>query len=125
MRRAQHGQPPREPAIEQLARNHRRLDGFADTDIVGDQQPYRRLPQRHDQGDELVRPGHHRNAAERAERPRAGAQAQARRIEQGHDAGRVAAGGGFGISESRQADALTFEGQKETDLLSLRRRQRP
>jgi hypothetical protein len=36
MRRAQHGQPPRQPAIEQLARDHRRLDRLADPDIIGD-----------------------------------------------------------------------------------------
>jgi hypothetical protein len=36
VRRAQHGQASREPAIEQLARDHRRLDRFADADIIGD-----------------------------------------------------------------------------------------
>jgi hypothetical protein len=44
MRRTQHGEAPCEPAIEQLAREHRRLDRLADAYIGGDQQPHRRLP---------------------------------------------------------------------------------
>ena len=51
--------------------------------------------------------------------------AEASRVEQGHDPGRVAAAHRLGIDEARRANALAFEGQKKADLAALCRRQRP
>jgi len=120
---AQHGESTGETAIEQFARDHSRFYGLADSDIVRDQQPHRRLPQGHDQRYELIRPRYDRDAAEGAKRPRAGAQAQTRRIEEGHDPGRVTAAHRLGIDEPRQPHPVAFEGQKQSDLVALRRRQ--
>jgi hypothetical protein len=44
VRRAEDAEPAGKTAIEQLARDHCRLDRLADADVVGDQQPHRRLP---------------------------------------------------------------------------------
>ena len=57
MGRAEDAKAPGETAIEQLARDHRRLDRLADADIVGDQEAHRRLPQCHDKRHELIGPG--------------------------------------------------------------------
>jgi hypothetical protein len=130
MRRAQHGKPPGEPAIEHFAGDHRRLDRLADADIVGDQKPHRRLPQRHDQRHELVRPRNDGDMPERAERSGTRTQAQPSRVEQSHDAGGIAAArprlcGDLGIGESREPNALAFERQEQADLFVLRDCQRP
>jgi hypothetical protein len=61
---------------------------------------------------------------ERVERPRARTQAQPSRIEQSHDAGRIAAALRLRVGESCEPDALAFERQKQTDLIALRDRQR-
>jgi hypothetical protein len=130
MRRAQHREPSGKAPVEHFARDHRRLDRLADADIVGDQEPHRRLPQRHDQRHELIRTRHDGNVPERAERPRPGTQAQPWRIEQGHDAGRVATAGPRlrgdpGVGELRKPDTFAFERQKQADLIALRDCQRP
>jgi hypothetical protein len=122
---AQHGESTGETAIEQFTRDHSRFNRLAHADIVRDQQPHRRLPQGHDQRHELIRPWYDRDAAEGAKRPRAGAQAQTRRIKEGHDPCCVAAAHRLGIGEPRRANALAFEGQKKTDLVTLCRCQRP
>ena len=54
---AQHGQPGRVALLQQLGGGQASLDGLADADVVGDQQPDRVLPQRHQQRDELVGAG--------------------------------------------------------------------
>jgi hypothetical protein len=97
--------------------------GLADADIIRDQQPHRRLPQGHDQRDELIRARYDGDAAEGAKRPRAGAQAQTRRIEEGHDPSRVATAHRLGIGEPRQPHPVAFEGQKQSNLVAPGRRQ--
>ena len=52
--RAQHGQPLGVALGEQLGGDQPGLDGLADADVVGDQQPHGVLAQRHHQRDELV-----------------------------------------------------------------------
>ena len=80
--RAEHGHPVGRPAIQQLARDQRRLDGLAHAHVVGDQQAHGRLPERHDQRHELVGPRPDRQMAQRAKRRRAVAQEQPRRFQQ-------------------------------------------
>lgn len=125
MGRTEDGEPTGETTIEQFARDHRRLDRLADADIIRDQQPHRRLPQGHDQRDELVGSRYDGDATEGAKRPRAGAQAEARRVKEGHDPCRVAAAHRLGINEPRQPHAVAFERQKKADLVALCRCQRP
>jgi hypothetical protein len=67
---------------------------------------------------------------QRAERPRTRAQAQPSRIEEGHDAGRIAAADpglrrDLRVGESREPDALAFKRQKQADLFALSDCQRP
>ena len=59
-RAAQHRQAGRIALLQQLGRGQTRLDGLTDAHVVGDQQPDRVLPQRHQQRDELVGAGLHR-----------------------------------------------------------------
>ena len=49
MRRAEDRETVGLAAIDQLAEDQPRLDGLADTDIVGDQQPHDGQPQGHQQ----------------------------------------------------------------------------
>ena len=44
---AQHGQAAGVALLQQLGRGQAGLDGLADANVVGDQQPYRVLPQGH------------------------------------------------------------------------------
>ena len=76
---AQHGQAARVALLQQLGRDQAGLDGLADADVVGDQQPDRVLPQRHQQRDELVGAGLDREPGQRPERPGAGAEADPQR----------------------------------------------
>ena len=72
---AEHGQAGRVALLEQLGRGQAGLDGLADANVVGDQHPHRILPQGHQQRDELVGAGFHREPGERPERPGAGPEA--------------------------------------------------
>ena len=74
MRRAKHREARDLSAVVQLARNQRRLDGFADTHVIGHEQAHRFLAQRHEQRHELIRAGLERQVAEAAERPGASTQ---------------------------------------------------
>ena len=71
-RAAQHRQAGRVALLQQLGGDQAGLDGLADADVVGDQQPDRVLPQRHQQRDELVGAGLHGEPGQRPERPGAG-----------------------------------------------------
>ena len=68
MRRAQHSHALDFAAVIQLSGDQRGLDGFADADVIGNQQPHRVQPQRHQQWHELVGARLDRNVAEAAER---------------------------------------------------------
>lgn len=73
--RTEHGQALGLTLGQEFLRDQARLDGLADSDVVGDQHPYGLLPQRHQQRDELVGAGLHGDAGEGAERSGAGAEA--------------------------------------------------
>ena len=72
---AEHGQAGRVALLQQLGGGQAGLDGLADADVVGDQQPHRVLPQRHQQRDELVGAGFDGEPGQRPERPGAGPEA--------------------------------------------------
>ena len=82
MRRAEHGQPPDLAAIQQFAGDDRRLDGLADADVVGDQEPHGVELERHHQRHELVGPRLDSDAPEAAEWTGGGTGGQPRRITQ-------------------------------------------
>ena len=90
VRRTQHGQPPDLAAIEQLARDEAGLDGLADADVVGDQQPHRIELERHHQRHELVGPRLDRDAPEAAERTGGRARREPCRIAQQPPGGEIA-----------------------------------
>ena len=69
-RGAQHGQPLHGALGEQLGGDQSGLDGLADADVVGDEQPDDVLAQRHEQRDVLVAARADADAGERAERAR-------------------------------------------------------
>ena len=64
---------------EQLGGDQAGLDGLADADVVGDQQPDGVLPQRHQQRHELVGAGLDGDAGEGPERAGAGAEPEPQR----------------------------------------------
>ena len=78
--RAQHGQPSRHAAVQQLTSNQPSLDGLAHAHVVGNQQPHGLLSQRHHQRHELVGAGPHRKMAKRTKGRGAVAQQQPRRF---------------------------------------------
>ena len=82
------------------------LDGLADADVVGDQQPDRVLPQRHQQRDELVGAGFDGEPGQRPERPGAGPEADPQRRPQQPGARRGADVRGSGGGEGGRADLL-------------------
>ncbi|MFO0651308.1 MAG: hypothetical protein U0326_34100 [Polyangiales bacterium] len=90
MWRAEHRDSIDLRAVEELTRDEACLDGLADADVVGDEQPHRLLPQRHEQRHELVRARLDADARERAKRPCARAKAEAHGVAQ-HRAGAVIA----------------------------------
>ena len=67
VRRAQHCESFRLARDEQLLSDECRLDGLADSDVVGDEEPDRVESQRHEQRDELVRPRLDRDGSEGTE----------------------------------------------------------
>ena len=82
VRRAEHGQALDLAAVQQLAGDQAGFDGLADAHIVGDQQADRVELERHQQRHELVGPRLDANPGKRAERPGAGAEAQAHGVAQ-------------------------------------------
>jgi hypothetical protein len=69
--RTQYGALRNLPTVEKLAKNESCFDGFADTDIIGDQQPHHRQTQCHQQWNDLVGAWFHGDVAEGTERTRA------------------------------------------------------
>ena len=63
MCRAQHRESPDDAAIEQLARDQRRLDRLTHADIIGNHHADRVELQRQQQRDELIRPWGDRDTA--------------------------------------------------------------
>ena len=112
---AQHGQSGRVALLQQLGSDQASLDGLADPDVVGDEQPDRVLPQRDQERDQLVGAGFHGEPGQRAERPGAGAEADPQRRPQqpGADGGpRVT---GVGCLEYGRADL--FQGGEHAGYL--------
>ena len=77
-------------AVEQLAGDKGRLDGLADADVVGDEQPYRIEPKRHEQRDVLIGAGGEGEVTERAKRRGAGAELEAGSVVEEESAGDIA-----------------------------------
>jgi hypothetical protein len=102
MRGAEHSHLSDLAPVEELAGDDRRLDGLADTDVVGDEQPHRIELERHHQRHELVRPGLGGDAAEAPEGTRRGARREARRVAQELPCGEVAEIGFAGKPERRR-----------------------
>jgi hypothetical protein len=73
-------QPPGLTTIEELAGDEARFDGLPNSHVVGDQQPDGIKPERHEERDELIRPGFDADPTEGAERPSARSEAQANRV---------------------------------------------
>jgi hypothetical protein len=119
VRRAEHAQPSRDAAVEQLAGNHAGFDRLAHAHVIGNQQPNLVEAQRHDQRHELVGSGGDRDVPERAERRRARAQAESRRIEQEARGRRIGDRGRVGARKRCRLD-LPLERQEEPDLLMVR-----
>ena len=115
-RAAQHGQPGRVALVEQLGGDQAGLDGLADADVVGDQQPDRVLPQRHQQRHELVGAGLDGEPGQRAERPGAGPEPDPQRRAQQPGADAVPASSGSGGLEGGRADLLQ-RGEDAGDLV--------
>ena len=105
-RAAQHRQAGRVALLQQLGGGQAGLDGLADADVVGDQQPDRVLPQRHQQRDELVGAGLHGEPGQRPERPGAGPEPDPQCRAQQPGAHRRAHVAGVGRLERRRADLL-------------------
>jgi hypothetical protein len=64
---AQYGALRDLPSVEELAKDESCFDGFADTDIVGDEQSHHGQPQRHEQWDDLVGARFYGNVSEGTE----------------------------------------------------------
>ena len=93
MWRAEKGGSADFAAVEQFAHNQPGFDGFADTDVIGDQQPDYRLTQGHQQRYQLVGARFDGDIAERSERAGAVAHFKQQGIAQQHG-GIVTAGQG-------------------------------
>jgi hypothetical protein len=88
--RAQHGQPADLAALPELAGDEPGLDGLADPDVVGDEQPHRIEPEGHQERDELVGARADGDSAEAAERGSSLAEEQASSLpEEAHAARRA------------------------------------
>jgi hypothetical protein len=105
-RRAEHGQPAGVALGEQLDGEEPGLDGLADADVVGDEQPHHLGAQGHEQRHELVRAGLDGDRGQRAERPGGGPEADPQRLPQQHRRGVVAEVGRRGRRELRGGDRL-------------------
>ena len=64
-------------SVAELARNEGGFDGFANANVIGDEQADGVLAERHQERDKLVRPRSNTDAAEAAERTGGGADAEA------------------------------------------------
>ena len=116
VRRAEHGEPLRVAAVQQLASDQCGLDGLADADVVGDQQPDGIELERHQQRHELVGARLDRDATERPEGTGGGADAEPQRIAQQARAARVARRRGVRWRERRRRDGLEL-GEDPGDLV--------
>ena len=105
-RAAQHRQAGRVALLQQLGGGQAGLDGLADAHVVGDQQPDRLLPQRHQERDQLVGAGLHGEPGQRPERPGAGPETDPQCRAQQPGAYRGAHVAGVGGLEGRRADLL-------------------
>ena len=112
---AQHGQTGRVALLQQFARDQAGLDGLPDAHVVGDQQPDRVLPQRHQERDQLVGPGFDGEPGQRAERPGAGPKADPQRRPQQAGTNRGACVAGVGYLEYGGADL--FQGGEHAGYL--------
>lgn len=73
---AEYGEPVDLSTVQQFAGDQACLDGFADPDVVGDQDAHRVELEGHYERDKLVGTGLHGDLGERAERTCAGAEAE-------------------------------------------------
>jgi len=80
MRRAEDGQPLAFAAVDQLTGDEEGLHRLSDPDVVGDEEAHRVQLEPHEQGNELIRPGIYRDAAEGAERAGAGTETEPQRV---------------------------------------------
>ena len=78
MRRADDGQTGDFATIAKFAGDERGLNGFADTDVVRDEEPHGVLPQRHQQRHKLIRTRLNGDTGEATKRAGGGAHAQTR-----------------------------------------------
>jgi len=106
IRRAQDAHATDIAPVEQFAHNQARLDRLANPDVIRDQQAHRLLLQGHHQRHELVQARAEGDVPEAAERSRAVAQQQARRLLQQPDGGQVLDVGEVRQPEGRRLDAL-------------------
>ncbi|MCX6354170.1 MAG: hypothetical protein NTZ78_04605 [Candidatus Aureabacteria bacterium] len=90
MRRTENGQPVDLTTIQEFTGNQGGLDGFADTHVIGYEEPDRIKPQRHHERDKLVRPRLGGNAGETAERAGGGACGEAGGLSQKKAGAKVA-----------------------------------
>ena len=124
VRRAQHCHAVYFTSVEHLAGNQCAFDGFADTYVIGNQQPNSGLFQGHEQRHQLVSTGLHGNVAKAAERARPAAQLELQGVHQ-QLAGRVIARlGNDGPGESGWADGLKLQRQVNQGLVLLAATQR-
>ena len=102
--------------VDQFAQDESGLDGFADADVIGDEEAGDGLAQRHQERDELVGARLEREVGGRAEGARAAAEGQAERVGQEGGA-ELQGGGGVGRQgEGGGADTVRdFEGGVEED----------
>ena len=103
MRRAEDGEAVGLAAVDQLAQDQAGLDGLADADIVGDQQPHDGEAQRHQQRHELIGARLEAEPRRRAERPGAAPKRQPQRL--GQQASAVLGRGLRPLSAARSARA--------------------
>ena len=100
LRRAEHGQRARLRRGRAVRGRSAGFDGLADAHVIGDQQAHRIELERHQQRHELVRARLDGDTGKRAERPGAGAEAEAHRIAQ-QAAGAIVAGHSRGRADQR------------------------
>ena len=93
-------------AGDQLGGDEAGLDRLPDADVVGDEEPHRVELERHEERDELVGARLDGDGAEGAERPGAGAEAEADRVAQEAARAEVAEARRVGQRELRRLDGL-------------------
>ncbi|GBD19149.1 hypothetical protein HRbin27_01653 [bacterium HR27] len=99
--------------VPELAGDETGLDRLADADVVGDEEAHRVESQCHEERDELVGAGAHRDAAERAEGSSPLAQEQASGLTEQADSLGVGELSGVGEREAGRLDPLARKGVSE------------